>query len=218
MIKCSILLIRHPEAKKNIEDRHGGEGSALTKLGIRQCNSIARYIKDNFFRIPKPVLFWHRVLQVEETAKILEKKIKTIPVWDERLKGINLGSISGLSREKAIKKSPEAAERLELWRKGELQISQLNLPNAEPVDQFKERMESLLNDWFSLPDAKLIISICTRSALIMLVNLINLGNSFSYSKYKVYNFDNASITQIDMSGSNTEIVKLNYLKHLYENV
>ncbi len=209
-----ILLIRHSEAKKNIADQHGGEGTSLTNRGLKQSESIAQYILSEHQPLLRTILVGHKITHVKETTEFLSQELSIKPIWEERIRGLDLGVIAGLSREDAAKQWPEAAERLEKWRKSQLRIDHLDIPYAEPLRDFENRIKNTLYDWIDMNEAKLIIAICTRSTLIMLVNLIELYTSFSYKHYKPYVFEAGSITQVDITSAPPQIVSLNYLGHL----
>jgi broad specificity phosphatase PhoE len=123
--------------------------------------------------------------------------------------GISLGVLAGLSRDEALLNYPEAAQRLELWRKGCLKIDKLLIPSAEPVDSFKERVAKVLNEWVACNSHPTIVAVCTRSTLIMMTNLITLADTFSYSQYRVYEFIEGSLTEIDIIGSSAHIFAIN---------
>jgi broad specificity phosphatase PhoE len=191
-----LLLIRHAQALKNVEDRHGGGGTALTDIGRSQCDSIIHHLRRVITcDVGSSLLIGHRIPQVCETVQYFQSGLGVPTLWDERLRGIDLGVLSGLSRYEADQRWPDVAARLELWRRGQLKINELNIPGAENIDHFRERVQGALNDWLAMDIAN-IIAVSTRSALIMLVNLVTLAGSFSYDHYRVYEFPEASITEI----------------------
>jgi len=209
-----ILLIRHGESYKNVEDRHGGDGSSLKAKGQRQCHLLGQYIRQHCEHASDLVIIGHHIPQVAETAGLLAKELQCRAEWDERLKGLHLGVLSGLSRDEAMRKWPEAALLLELWRSHKLKINRLSIPGAEPIDGFRVRIEAALNDCLRLREERLLAIICTRSALIMMTNLTILGSAFDYEHYKLYDFSDASITEISVRSGSMEIVRLNSVEHL----
>lgn len=211
-----IILIRHPEAQKNKEDRHGGTGTSLTKLGVIQAEVVAKHLKNFYSHLRPCFLVGHNVPQVEECIKYITDQLNIEPIWDDRLRGINLGVLAGLSREEAATKWPAIASRLDLWRRGELNVDKLDIPNGEPISEFKKRIEKMLLDWVDMEKINLIIAVCTRSVLIMLINLVKLGDEFTYKRYRVYNLDAASITTIDVSKFSLKIINVNQVDHLYD--
>src|ERR1035437_3084575 len=122
----SVLLLRHAEALKNIEDRHGGAGTGLTNNGLQDCVRIAAFLRE-VTQGTTPCLFGHRVPQVQMTVNSLAGALDLSPIWDERLHGIDLGLLAGLSRDEASQRYPDSARRLDLWREGRLRIDELAL-------------------------------------------------------------------------------------------
>ena len=214
----TILLIRHPEANKNLADQHGGAGTSLTVNGRAHCKFIASYILSKYQPIINTVLVGHKIVQVQETTDILGHLLCINPIWEERIRGLNLGVLAGLARDEALLRWPASAKRLEKWRNGHIKINELNIPYAELLVEFKNRIESTLNDWVEMFEAKLIIVVCTRSSLIMLVNLLKLSSSFSYDLYKPYDFEAGSITEIQIKNSTPKIISFNNTEYLNDEV
>jgi broad specificity phosphatase PhoE len=209
----TFLLLRHPEAWKTVEDRHGGEGTNLTSKGFQQCDAITHYILTNHGPVHNAALVGHRAPQVHATVQHLSMKLGIRPTWDERLHGIGLGVLSGLSRAEAVEQWPNEAKRLELWRKGKLSIDDLRIPQAEPFDKFHKRVESVLADWLSMTGVSPLVAVCTRSVLIMLVNLIELADEFNSKRYRVYDFHPGSITEVEVAGARPQLVNINHIDH-----
>jgi broad specificity phosphatase PhoE len=208
-----ILLVRHPEAFKNVEDRHGGRGTALTPKGLKQCAAISKHLRRHCTWLDGVVLTGHHVPHVEQTVERLAGELGIKIIWDDRLRGLDLGVLGGLSRAEAMQQFPDAAMRLELWRKGDLKIQTLAIPNAEPVGEFKLRIQEALLEWLT-SDGEELVAICTRSVLIMLTNLISLFPSFDFDRYKVYHFDDASITEVRVDYAVPKLVATNSVIHL----
>jgi len=138
-------------------------------------------------------LLAHDVPQVAETAKIVSSEIGLGEVMmDERLRGLNLGVIAGLSRADAALEYPEAARRLEEWRRGQLLLNELRLPGAEPVDQFRRRVVAGLSEAVNNAQGA-VAMVLTRSVLIMATNLLSLEDQFSYEMYRSYEFPPATL-------------------------
>lgn len=201
----AIYAIRHAEAQKSIRDVHGGEGTPLTSRGRKQCSLIAKQLISRLDARDRCLLVGHQIPQVRETVSILAETLKLPTVWDERLRGISLGVLAGLSRADAEQLWPDAAERLELWRQGKLAIDSLNIPNAESVNQFRTRIEEMWSDWLKMTDVDVLIPICSRSALIMIVNLIRMGKDFNYTDYKPFVFGTGSLTRFYVLEGASEI-------------
>lgn len=211
MINKTIILIRHAEAKKNVEGLHGGDGSGLTNYGDVQSNSICRYIKNNY-PLKDSVLLAHNIQQVLETADILKKNLKIPLILNENMRGIDMGALAGLSQKQAATEYPEHAKNLELWRDGKANASVVHFPKGETLGKFKERIESAWQDLLLRNETLLLLTL-TRSALIMIFNIINMDTEFYYEKYAAYEFDNASISTIELVDSKCHINSYNVTDH-----
>lgn len=189
-----IILLRHAHSEKNAEDRHGGEGRGLTSLGYDELTRLTLYLKRHV-QICNPRIFYTPITQAEISARFLGEQFKTICDTDQRIRPLNLGVLSGLSREEAAKLFPEPAKRLEEWRRGDLRFDELEIPNAENFSAFWDRGVSFLMDRLVAPNetADLLI-VGTRSILILLSNIL-LRNTFLTGKpYTVFEFNNSGIT------------------------
>lgn len=211
-MKKTILLIRHAEARKNIDDIHGGSGTGLTENGLLQSQAVGLYVKKRY--CPKNgILVTHQLPQVLQTASIVNEFLGLPIVFDERLKGIDLGAMAGLSRNEARQKYPIYAEKLELWRNGKISPEEVILPQGENFDSFKFRVDEAWKSWLK-KEGKILVSILTNSTLIMIYNLVLMSEKFEYRNYAVYPFDNASITVLEFSKSSIRVDVHNFSEHL----
>jgi len=159
------------------------------------------------------MIYAHYVPQVAETAVILSQHLYTPVTWDSRLQGLHLGVLHGLNQLEASQFFPKDWYRLEMWRQGKLPIYKLNIQNAEPLHHFRQRVESVYQEWISQVHINTIIAVLTRSTLIMLTNLIKLGKNFNYRDYQVYDFAPASITLVELDPS-PRLLLFNSTAHL----
>ena len=210
----TLFLVRHPEAVKNIEDRHGGKGSVLTTHGRLQCVNLGRFFQERFRNKPEPLLIGHEVQHVLETLDKLGTALATDYVTDERLRGIDIGVLAGLSKEEASRRWPESAAHLEEWRIGARGIDRLSISGAEDVDNFRTRVDAALAAMVQAARSRAVISILTRSTLIMIINLVRLRENFNFSAYRRYEFDPASLTIIELAPSGPVMTLNNSLEHL----
>jgi len=190
-----IYLIRHPEAYKNVSDEHGGTGTPLTSIGLKHCDIIYEKFLSQY-KDKQKISFWgNSVEQVKETVSKLNRD-KSFCDFDDKLTGIYLGGLDGLSREKATKENPEAAKLLELWRKGELTLDKLIIPDGESAIGFYNR---IFEKWQSIlsHENSVKVIVLTRSVYIMLLNILKLGEDFNFKDYKVYTIPNSSVTIIN---------------------
>ncbi len=189
-----IILLRHAHSEKNAEDRHGGEGRDLTPSGYNELARLTLYLKSRV-QICNIRIFYTPITQAEISAKYLGKQFKAVCDSDQRIRPLNLGVLSGLSREEAAKLFPEPAKSLEEWRKGLLRFDQLIIPNAEHFSYFWARGVSFLKDRLIAPNetADLLI-VGTRSILILLSNILLRNTSLAGKPYTVFDFNNSGVT------------------------
>lgn len=213
-----LFLVRHAQSYKNIRDEHGGIGDSLASEGIRQCRKFCSFLRSEELRIDNTILFWHSIPQVAETASIICAENGYRSVCDERLKGIHLGVLAGLSRGDALRLFPEPARRLELWREGRMTIDGLDIPEAETAFDFHQRARSFIDQRIWPNKTRNILTIATRSTMIMILNIFLLGENFNFKAYRVYDLDCASVTKLIFSRIKVSLKYLNYTDFLKENV
>lgn len=209
-----LYLIRHAESIKNLRDEHGGKGDNLSDKGIEQCKKIFHFL-NNEVESPNCILYYHSNPQVEQSAKIFCLENFYEYSCDDRLKGIYLGILAGLSKDEALALDADSAIRLEQWRKGGLTIDKLFIPHAEHVSEFYTRIFTFVNEKIlpNIPKHDFII-FGTRSTLIMLVNIFQLGQSFNFQNYKVYEFDSGGITRFSLYKDKSILDYINYTGYL----
>jgi broad specificity phosphatase PhoE len=212
-----LFLVRHAESFKNIRDEHGGPGDRLSAEGIEQCSKIRSFLRHEDLDEKNTIVFWHSVPQIAETAKRMCIDNHYESVRDERLKGIHLGVLAGLSRSEALRRFPGPAGRLERWRDGKLDIDKLEIPEAESATEFHRRIKSFVEDEIMSNSIPNIVITGSRSTMIMILNIFLLGKSFNFSDYKQYDFDCASITKLVFSKEKALLEFLNNTRFLKEN-
>jgi broad specificity phosphatase PhoE len=188
-----LILTRHAESRKNLRDEHGGKGDTLTPRGRRQLRTIAKNIMEvvDEFSIPLSRLYYSDIVQVSETATYLSAKLKLPALADSRIAPLDLGMLGGLSRRQARETDPLAAERMEKWRRGDLDILELNLPGGESVNHFWLRGNKFLKEVVANQSSAVVVS--SRSALIMLLNMLLGRRPTIPGDYHAWIFANVSL-------------------------
>jgi broad specificity phosphatase PhoE len=194
-----LFLVRHGEAEKNLRDIHGGSGTSLTECGRRQSVAVANALRDRTFA-PEGRIYYHPRPQVEESTLIICRRATWSAVADDRLAGSDLGVLAGLSSEEAAARFPHEARQLDLWRQGQQRIDELEIGRNEPVEAFERRIRAVLSDISSASDTDAAV-VGTRSALIMIKNLLALGERFSYDCYEPYRIPNGELSVWARSGN-----------------
>ncbi len=165
----SIVLLRHAKALKNIEDRHGGSGTSLTKEGECQAIEVVKQLSCHNLRPNK--IFSSPVPQAVETAAIIASKLKISVIEHSMLRPLNLGVLAGLSRNEAMAQFQDAANLMEDWRKGNIELHDLILPGAEDYRAFYKRGCDFLNLKIITEEGDSLV-VGTRSILICLISIL----------------------------------------------
>jgi broad specificity phosphatase PhoE len=188
-----IILTRHAECHKNIRDEHGGTGDTLTRRGRRQLRTIAENIRGvvEEFGIRLARICYSDVIQASETAAYLSERLGVPFVSDPRIAPLDLGVLAGLSRQRAAATYPRAAEQMEMWRRGELEIRELDLPSAESFNHFWSRGEEFVREIIADESSSVVVS--SRSTLIMLLNMLLGRSPASPRSYHAWVFAHVSL-------------------------
>lgn len=97
-IQTRLSLVRHGQTPWNVDGRWQGHGDpALTVYGRAQAERLAKDLSEG------PKLEWTRVIssdlaRASETAKILASKLRLPIEYDDRLRELDVGEWSGLTR------------------------------------------------------------------------------------------------------------------------
>ncbi len=189
-----LYLVRHAEAHKNVEGLQGGVGTGLTLTGEAQARQLGAYLADRELRHDhKAIVYLHSAEQVRQTATAIANARGWAMEEDERLRGLDLGDLAGLTFAQARLVDAEAADRLSQWALGKLRVDHLNLPGAEDLGGFRQRVADCLERVRESFDRSCAVIVGTTSTMIMLQNLLTLGAAFSYELYRPYPFANGSV-------------------------
>lgn len=164
-----LILLRHAEALKNLEDRHGGTGTALTDKGRTQAAEVAAWLSSSRFNI-RNAWYSHQP-QVVETLNIINDVLDMRVFTHKFLDPLNLGTLAGLSKDEAMRLFPVEAAQMEEWRKGNLEVQNLHLPNGESPYAFYERGLKFYKEIICTQvDSMLIVT--SRSVLILIASIL----------------------------------------------
>lgn len=164
-----IVLLRHAEALKNIDDRHGGAGTALTEFGRSQATEAAFWLAKSKFNF-KSAWYSHQP-QVIETLKIIKEKLNLRGINHKYLTPLDLGKLAGLSRVEASKLFPKEAMLMEEWRRGNLEVQELHFPGGESPIEFYNRGLKFYEEVVSLQNDNMLI-ITSRSVMILIISIL----------------------------------------------
>jgi broad specificity phosphatase PhoE len=107
----------------------------LTDLGRRQAEALAERLEGREIS----VLYSSDLTRALETARIVGKRLGLTPIPDPRLREVDLGGWSGLTRAQVIARYPEEWER---WGRGE----DIDHAGGESFAQFWERVSDFIEE------------------------------------------------------------------------
>ncbi|MBA6262207.1 histidine phosphatase family protein [Colwellia sp. Bg11-12] len=178
-----IILVRHAESIKNINDQHGGLGGELTPKGV----SDTKFFSSNIEYEIDGILIVARK-QCEQTALIISRLLSLDFNQSEFLSPFYLGVLDGLSKGEAKEKYPDVANRLDKWRDGLLDISELNIPKSSCPVTFYECLSTGLKNQMSITNSIMIVG--TRSVLVGLWNVLHNYQPRHGGKYREVPWNN----------------------------
>lgn len=184
-----ILLLRHGESYKNIKSIHGGVGEKLTQKGREQVLNAAKRIKELNQLQNEVKIFSIASIHTVETSRILANCLGTDFEILADLTPLNMGVFNGLSDAEMQQLYPMEYESLLLWRRREIDISQLSIPEMEDVQGFWQRgicamrhIESGLN-----------IFVLTNSLYILITNILLGRGIMEEHKYRHIAIENCDM-------------------------
>lgn len=190
-----LILVRHGESLKNLADRHGGMGDSLTDLGKNQIKDFYELVFS--LSIPQIRVHCSNVFQAMESADILATLLGTQTIVDERVRPLDIGILSGLSKAEANSLFPDSANLMEAWRHGKIEIGQLIIPDAEPLDLFWERGVSFIDSLKNTEGINIVVG--TRSILTLLISILLNRNTCVGGGYKSIEIPNGTFISFNYS-------------------
>ena len=139
----NVLLIRHGESTKNIQDLFGDENSnfQLTEKGKLDSTELANFIKETAVQLNQGfVIFTSPDSRSMMTAEIVCEILGCNFIIKETLLPIKAGKLSGISENEASKLYPELMRLKTSFRKGELNGYEISYPDGENVSEFQDRI------------------------------------------------------------------------------
>ena len=105
-----LFLIRHAQSEWNAAGRWQGHGDPpLSALGREQARELAEQLEGQ----PIDRLYYSDLVRALKTAEPLGKVLHLTPTSDARLRELDVGSWTGLTREQIARRDPDQLERFE---------------------------------------------------------------------------------------------------------
>jgi broad specificity phosphatase PhoE len=138
-----LLLVRHPEAEKNLTASFGGGevGDVITDLGLSQVQELARAIRAwlDVLGGADVRVFSSNAARLADCANVVSEATGGERSTDPRLASILKGRISGLAESVVGKEFPRYYRKLRLYRMGLLNSYGIDHP-GEGLQAFEERV------------------------------------------------------------------------------
>jgi len=147
--RTRLLLIRHGQTPWNADGRWQGHGNpSLTEEGLAQASQLAHALaeqRQRWRRIEPPEKTWTRILssdleRARQTAEALAVHLGLPLDFDQRLRELDVGGWSGLTREEIARRDPETLRRFET---GEPMVRP---GGGESRVEIRERTHALVSD------------------------------------------------------------------------
>jgi broad specificity phosphatase PhoE len=174
--------VRHATCFKNIERRHGGQGSSLTEVGKAAAQHLAESLSKRDVS-PSDIFYVDRK-QCFETAEILASVMDNPLLSPLPCEPFYLGVLAGLSEDECAEQYPDLAKKMARYRRGEIDISEVEIPGAsDPVAFAASARRTLTFLQAKLATADVLI-VGTRSVLVGLMNIALLRSPVPGGGYR----------------------------------
>jgi probable phosphoglycerate mutase len=200
----TVLLIRHGESAPAIPDQPfdlvGGHGDpALDPVGVEQAELVAqRLVKERV-----DAIYVTTLRRTHETAAPLARLLSLVPIEIPDLREVFLGAWEGGAlRARAAAGDPVFEE---IFRKERWDV----IPGAEPYEDFDARIARGLEHIVDAhPDGR-VVAVVHGGVIGQVLHRITGSRAFAFA-----GSDNASISEIVVSGGRTVLRRYNDTGHL----
>ena len=188
------ILLRHAESEKNKKKIHGGHGEALTLHGIEQASAIAVYLQ-NSINCNNLKIYTSTSLHTTATAEIIADSLHKPLEKPLFFRPLYLGVADGVSEYDLQKLYPEVHRLFLKWRKQEIDIKQLIVPDMESYRIFWKRGIEVLKSFDTLNNC---LVVCSNSLMILLTHIMLLHDPVDTNAYKHIPINNCDIIAFDV--------------------
>ena len=198
-----LLLIRHGETDWNNEGRiQGHTDTPLNARGIAQAEKLAaRLASENI-----DAVYTSPLVRARATAELIAREHGVAVISDDRLKEKCLGDLEGIT---GAEFEQQHGELYRAWRESETHYP---LPGEEAPSAVQERVQAFLDRVRAEhPDDAQVAVISHGGTLSMF--LATLTGLDIHRRFPFW-FDNASVSRVDLSGTQPRLRLLNDTCHL----
>lgn len=146
-----LLLVRHGETDWNREGRwQGHAGPGINTLGAQQAEAASERLARER-RVD--ALYTSDLVRAAETAAVIGRRLGLQPIVDVRLREVDVGAWSGLTRREVADADPEAYA---LWTRGENE----GYPGGETFEQLERRSVEVVGDIAAAAPEGTVAAVC----------------------------------------------------------
>lgn len=185
-----FCLVRHGETDWNAARRLQGHTDIdLNARGLAQAQQMARALKN--INLQFDVLYTSDLQRAAKTAQAIEALFKTSAISNAALRERHLGALQGLTTDEAPIREPE------LWKSHLSRDITENLLNGESIQQFSDRIRTVLEEIRVQHSGKTILLVSHGGALDM---MYRVASKQPLDAKKAVAVPNASLNWISHDG------------------
>ncbi len=187
-----LFIVRHAEAIKNIEKKHGGGTQDLTTSGLKQAEIVAEALCEETANRRSRV-YYQEEGRSQYTARIIATAFGQQNAYiAEDISGIGLGVIADLNEEELALKYPCVSRILDGWKTGAVGLRDYpEIPGREHMEGFAMRIRGGLSKIIHPYTDTIIVG--TTSTINMLQHLMEHDGEFVRTAYAYMQFPFAGV-------------------------
>lgn len=193
-----LFLIRHAEVEARYQSVFGGRiDMNLSSRGHEQAAKLAEFLRRKKF----DAIYASPMKRVQQTLAPLLNNGAPRPVLQPELREVDFGDWTGHGWN-AVKDrfGASAFEWLQHLERG-------SIPNAEPAGDWRARVEPCLREMLGRHPGQAVAAFCHGGTIRMVLSILL---ELPLSRMSMFEFDYASVSEIEWQPHRTEIQLLNY--------
>lgn len=201
----TIYIVRHGQTEWNLLGKTQGHGNSdLTEKGVEQAKLLA----DNMIKYPIDYIYSSDLGRAYDTAKIIGDKLNLEVEKTEALREMGFGTWEGRVIKDIIEENPA------LYRQWRDEPHLAKIPQAESLEQIKERTDKFIAEINEKHDGKHIVLVThSLSARIMLLSFLD---SNVKNIYRI-NQSNTALNIVELRDYGPVVIKMNDTSHIINN-
>lgn len=201
----TIYIVRHGQTEWNLLGKTQGHGNSdLTEKGVEQAKLLA----DNMVKYPIDYIYSSDLGRAYDTAKIIGDKLNLEVEKTEALREMGFGTWEGRVIKDIIEENPA------LYRQWRDEPHLAKIPQAESLEQIKERTDKFIAEINEKHDGKHIVLVThSLSARIMLLSFLD---SNVKNIYRI-NQSNTALNIVELRDYGPVVIKMNDTSHIINN-